>query len=238
MMPDHARFRRWTAEAVGTFFLVLVGPGAAAVNASTHGAIGVTGIALAFALVISAMVFATGRVSGAHMNPAVTLAFWRIGRFPAREVIPYLAAQCAGGTAAAFLLRIAVGAAVAGAATRPVVAPMTALALEAVMSFALMFVIMAVATDPRMESGGAALAVGATVGAFALMGGPLTGASMNPARSLAPALASGIWTSHWIYWAGPIVGTTTGGAVWRALSSAASAPASDLMGVEGQIVAD
>lgn len=196
--------RRVAAEALGTFFLVFIGPGSAMVNAHTGGSLGPIGVALAFAFVVIAMVYAVGHLSGAHINPAVTLAFWSVRRFPAAEVVPYVVAQCAGAVAASLSLRAALGPVGDLGATVPRIATGSAFLVEWVLSFALMFVVMAVATDERVADGFAALAVGLTVGFCALVGGPLTGASMNPARSFGPAMVGGIWRAHWLYWLAPI----------------------------------
>jgi aquaporin Z len=196
--------RRVAAEAVGTFFLVLIGPGAAMVDAWSGGSLGTTGIALAFGFVVIAMIYALGHLSGAHINPAVTLAFWSVRRFPAVEVIPYVAAQCGGAVAASLALRAALGPVGHMGATLPGISVAAAFGVEWLLSFALMFVIMAVATDERVADGFAPLAVGLTVGFCALMGGPLTGASMNPARSFGPALVGGLWRAHWLYWLAPV----------------------------------
>jgi MIP family channel proteins len=198
--------RRLAAEAIGTFFLVLIGPGAAMVNAVTGGALGTTGIALAFAFVVMAMIYALGHVSGAHINPAVTVALWSSGRFPGREVTPYIGAQCAGAVAASYVLLAVLGNVGHLGATLPTVAPPQAFALECLLSFALMLVITAVATDNRIPPGFAPIAIGLTVGFCALTGGPLTGASMNPARSFGPAVVGGLWHAHWLYWVAPITG--------------------------------
>jgi MIP family channel proteins len=200
--PMHRR--RFVAEAIGTFFLVLIGPGAAMVNAWSGGGIGVVGIALAFAFVVIAMIYALGHISGAHINPAVTIAFWSVRRFPAREVAPYIVAQCLGAIAASALLRAVLGPVGQMGATLPGVSVASALVIEWLLSFALMLVIMAVATASRRAPGVAATAVGLTVGFCALTGGPLTGASMNPARSFGPALVGGLWRAHWVYWLAPI----------------------------------
>jgi MIP family channel proteins len=197
-------FRRVAAEAVGTFFLVFIGPGSAMVNAYSGGVVGHVGVGLAFAFVVIAMIYALGHLSGAHINPAVTIAFWSVRRFPPAEVIPYVLAQCAGAVAASFALRAALGSIGNMGATLPRIPVAAAFGVEWLLSFALMFVIMAVATDERVADGFAALAVGLTVGFCALMGGPLTGASMNPARSFGPALVGGLWRSHWVYWLSPI----------------------------------
>lgn len=184
-------FRRAVAEGIGTFMLVLIGPGAVMVNAASGGAVTHVGVALAFAFVVTAMIFALGHVLGAHLNPAVTLAFWSVRRFPASHIAPYLAAQCLGAIVASGLSRWALGPTGNVGATLPSVPVGVALTVESLLSFAVMFVVMAVATDERVADGFAALAVGFTVGFCALVGGPLTGASMNPARSLGPAVAGG-----------------------------------------------
>jgi MIP family channel proteins len=204
--------RALAAEALGTFFLVLIGPGAAAVNTWSHGALGVTGIALAFAFVITGCIVAFGPASGAHINPAVTMALAAGGRFRAAHVLPYAAAQCAGAMVAGGVIRLAVGDAVRGATTVPAIPLSATFLLELLFSFILMMVIFEVAGRRAVT---AAPAVGLTVGFCALMGGPLTGASMNPARSLGPAVASGVWTAHWLYWAAPIAGMLAATAVNR-----------------------
>ena len=200
------RGSRYAAEAIGTFVLVFIGPGAAAVNAWASGSVTPVGVALAFGFAILAGVYALGHVSGAHFNPAVTVGFALSGRFPVREVAPYVASQIAGAAGAAYLLRGILGPAVRAATTRPAVAAVPATAVEAVLTFVLMLVVLAVATDARVSRPAAGLAVGLTVAMDALMGGPLTGASLNPARSLGPALAADVWTGHWIYWVGPLAG--------------------------------
>ncbi|HKP75170.1 MAG TPA: MIP family channel protein [Longimicrobiaceae bacterium] len=196
--------RRAVAEAIGTFALVLIGPGAAMVDAYSQGAIGHAGVALAFGFVVTAMIYTLGHVSGAHINPAVTLAFWSVGRFRSRDVLPYVLAQCAGAVAASLVLRWILGPVGHLGATLPGVGTGRSFVVEWLLSFILMFVIISVATDERVTAGFAGIAVGLTVGFEAMMGGPLTGASMNPARSLGPAVAGGGWDAHWIYWVAPI----------------------------------
>ena len=198
--------RRCLAEAAGAFILVLIGPGASAVNLSiAHGTIGTVGVALAFFFALLCGISAFAPISGAHFNPAVTVAFWSIGRFPSRDVTPYVVAQCAGAAVAAFLLRALLGPAVAAAATVPAISVTRAFAVELTFSAILMAVILRVSTDERMSHSLAALSVAACVGGLALLGA-LTGSSMNPARSFGPALASGVWQAHWIYWAAPVAG--------------------------------
>lgn len=236
-MIAHVDGRRLVAEGVGTFFLVLIGPGAMMVDVYTGGAIGHTGVALAFAFVVTAMVYALGHLSGAHINPAVTVGFWSVRRFPFREVGPYVLAQSLGAVAASGVLRWVLGPVGHLGATLPSIPIGPAFAVEWLLSFALMFVIMAVATDERVADGFAGIAVGLTVGFCALTGGPLTGASMNPARSLGPALVGGVWSGHWIYWIAPISGMIIAARLYdflRGTSSARAAPALAL-GVQGPI---
>ena len=228
--------RRYSAEAIGTFVLVAVGPGAVMVSASTH-AFGHTGIALAFGLVITLVVAATGHLSGAHINPAVTIAFWSVRRFPGRDVLPYILAQCIGATVAAFALRWLLGPVGGLGATVPALSLGRAFAVELGYSSILAFVIMGVATDARAPAGIAPFAIGATVFAGALVAGPLTGGSFNPARSLGPALAGGGWAAHWIYWAAPMVGMIVAMHLYERLrpASAPSVPRDVPIGVDGPI---
>lgn len=229
--------RRYVAEAVGTALLVAFGAGAVMTDAIAGGALGTVGIAASFFLVVVALVSCLGHVSGAHLNPAVTLAFWSVRRFPAREVLPYVLAQCAGATVAALLLRAALGSVASVGATVPHLPVGAAFGVEALFSFALFLVIAAVATDPRTPAGVAPLAVGGAVGMCALQGA-LTGASMNPARSLGPALASGVFTAHWLYWVAPIVGMVSAARLFDWLRHARPHPATApeaALGVEGPI---
>jgi len=223
------------AEVVGTFFLVLIGPGAAMVNAWTGGGLGVTGIAIAFAFVVIAMVYALGHVSGAHINPAVTIGFWSARRFPTREVVPYVVAQCAGAVAGALVLRAILGPVGHMGATLPAIAISATFVVEWLLSFVLMLVIMAVATDDRVAPGFAAIAVGLTVGFCALTGGPLTGASMNPARSFGPALVGGLWRAHWVYWLAPITAMVVAARLYEWLRGARTPASTEIIGIEGSV---
>lgn len=217
-MPRPDLARRAAAEGFAAFALVFAGCGAIVADAEYGGALGVVGIALVFGLVITAMVYATGHLSGAHINPAVTIAFALSRHFPGREVVAYVAAQLLGATLAALcLLAVWPHAPAELGATTPSVGAASALLYEALMSALLMFVILAVATDTRAVGAGAAIAIGATVGLDALFGGPVTGASMNPARSLGPALASGELGSLWIYVVGPLAGTALGALAYELL---------------------
>jgi MIP family channel proteins len=208
--------RRAGAEAFAAFALVFAGCGAAVTNASYDGALGTVGIALVFGLVIMVMVYATGHLSGAHINPAVTIAFTLTRRFPARDAVAYISAQLAGAVAGALLLlALWTDKPARLGATVPTVGTGSALVYEIVLTAFLMFVIMAVATDTRAVGAAAAIAIGGTVGLDALFGGPVTGASMNPARSLGPALVAGEWHAFWIYVAGPILGAAAGGLAYQ-----------------------
>lgn len=232
--------RRAGAEALGTFFLVLIGPGAVMVNAYSGGVISHAGIALAFAFVVIAMIYALGHLSGAHINPAVTLAFWSVGRFPSAEVGSYIAAQCAGATAASLLSRWALGNVGSVGATLPSISIPAAFGVEWLLSFVLMFVIMAVATDKRVADGFAPIAVGLTVGFCAMVGGPLTGASMNPARSLGPAMAANLWDSHWLYWVAPISAMIAAAWLYDYLRHAEPPPSGQVdtapLGIQGPVI--
>lgn len=229
---------RAVAEALGTAVLVLLGPGAVMVAASTH-AFGHTGVALAFGLAVALIVSAFGGLSGAHVNPAVTVALWSVRRFPGRDVLPYVAAQCGGAVAAAFALRWLLGPVARLGATEPALSLDRAFAVEAGYSAILAFVIFAVATDPRVPRSVPPFAIGATVFAGALVTGPLTGGSFNPARSLGPAVAGGEWVAHWLYWLAPITGMLVAARVYEALRGrephAAVVPRGLPVGVEGPI---
>ncbi len=223
--------RCYVAEALGTFVLVAIGCGAVMV-AATSGACGVAGLALAFGLVVSVGVAASGHLGGAHVNPAVTLGFWSVRRFPGREVAPYIIAQCTGAVAASMLLRWLLGDAGNFGATVPSLSLSRTFVLECGYSGLLGFVIMAVATDARVPGMLAPFVLGATV--FA---GPLTGGSFNPARSLGPAIAGGVWTAHWLYWVAPILGMAGGMHLYERLRGVNEPPTEQhrVTGVEGPL---
>jgi aquaporin NIP len=208
--------RRAAAEAIGVFALVFAGCGAIVAEAEHPGALGAVGIALVFGLIVMAMIYAIGHLSGAHLNPAVTLAFALTRHLPRNEAAAYLLAQVAGAlVAAALLAAIWPGEPAALGATLPTVGAGSAFVYEAVLTAFLMFVIMAVATDTRAVGAAAAIAIGGTVGLDALFGGPVTGASMNPARSLGPALVSGELRDLWLYLVAPPLGAALGALAYQ-----------------------
>jgi len=215
-MSPESRGRRCLAEAIGTFCLVFAGTGAVVVNDVTRGAVGGLGIALTFGLIVLAMIYAVGHVSGAHLNPAVTTAFWAAGRLRGADVLPYAASQCLGAVAASGSLRLLFwGRETRLGLTVPAGSVCQSLALETLLTAMLMFVIMAVATDDKAEGQMAGIAVGAVVALEAAFGGPISGASMNPARSLGPAVVVADFHSHWAYWAGPMIGALCGARLYE-----------------------
>jgi aquaporin NIP len=218
-------WRRALAEAIAAFALVFAGCGAIVTDAQHAGALGAVGVSLVFGLIIMVMIYATGHLSGAHINPAVTLAFTLTRHFPGREAIAYIAAQLAGATAGALALAAVWTSKPAHlGATVPSVGAGSAFVYELVLTALLMFVIVAVATDTRAVGAAAAVAIGGTVGLDALFGGSVTGASMNPARSFGPALVSGTWTDFWVYVAGPVLGAAFGALAYQLIRTPTTAP--------------
>jgi aquaporin NIP len=199
--------RALVAEAVGTFALVFAGCGAIMVDAKTH-QLGHVGVAITFGLVIMFGIYAVGHISGAHFNPSVTLAFAFSRHFPWSRAVGYWGAQLVGALAAAVILRGSLGNVADVGATLPSGSQGQAFLWELILTFFLMFVVMAVATDTRAVGEAAAIAIGGTVGLDAMFGGPITGASMNPARSIGPALVSGNLHALWLYIAAPICGAS------------------------------
>ena len=213
-MPQFVR--PLAAEFIGTFALVFAGCGAIMVDATT-GALGHVGVALSFGLVIAAMIYAVGHISGAHLNPAVTLAFALTRHFPWPRTLAYWTAQALGALAAAALLRASLGDVADLGATLPSGSDRQSFLWELMLTFFLMFVVMAVATDSRSVGEAAAIAIGGTVALDAMFGGPISGASMNPARSLGPALVGGNLGSLWIYLTAPILGAALGATTYELL---------------------
>ena len=216
--------RAAVAEAIGTFALVFAGAGAIMVDAKTH-ALGHVGVAITFGLVIMAMIYAVGHVSGAHFNPAVTLALALTRHFPWSKTVVYWLAQFFAAFTAALLLRASLGKVAHVGATLPSGSQAQSFLFEFVMTAFLMFVILAVATDTRAVGEAAAIAIGGTIGLDAMFGGPISGASMNPARSLGPALVSGDLHALWLYFVAPVLGASVGGLAYQFVRSESPLPA-------------
>ena len=198
--------RRYLAELFGTFVLVFAGTGAIVIDEVAGGRVTHVGIALTFGLTVMALIYALGEVSGAHLNPAVTIGFWRARRFPGSQVVPYVVSQLAGALLASVLLRLLFPQSISLGTTLPAGSVLQSGILELILTLILMFVILSVSTGSKEKGVMAGAAVGAVVGIEALFAGPISGASMNPARSLAPALVSGQLVSVWVYIVAPAVG--------------------------------
>ncbi|MGL5081354.1 MAG: MIP/aquaporin family protein [Microcoleaceae cyanobacterium] len=212
-------WREAMVEGISTFILVFAGTGAVMVDQLTGGSLTHLGVSFVFGAVVAALIYATGHISQAHINPAVTLAFWVSGFFPKQKVLPYILAQCVGAVMASSLLVLTLGSVGNLGATLPLNGNWSqALVLEIVLTFILMFIILGSGLDRRAPSGFAGLAIGLTVGLEAAFLGPITGASMNPARSLGPALVAGVWQHHWVYWIAPIVGSQLAVLIYRLVS--------------------
>jgi aquaporin NIP len=208
-------FRKLAAEFVGTYCLVFAGTGAIVINGISSGAITHVGIALTFGLVVLAMIYSVGEVSGAHLNPAVTLGFCAAGRMGWSNLPPYVVSQSLGALAASGTLRALFGNVQTLGATNPAGSAAQTLALEIILTAILMFVILSVSQGAREKGITAGIAVGATIALEALFAGPISGASMNPARSLAPALVSGDLGYLWVYLVATFGGALVGVLVFR-----------------------
>jgi len=198
--------RRYVAELLGTFALVFCGTGAIVINQETGGVISHAGIAITFGLIIMSMIYALGNISGCHINPAVTIAFTIAKKFPAKEVLPYLISQFAGAFLASVIIKYLFSHNHTLGATLPSGTALQSFILEFILTFFLMLVIINVATGSKEQGMFAGLAIGAVVLLEAMFAGPVCGASMNPARSVAPAVISGHLESLWVYIVAPISG--------------------------------
>jgi MIP family channel proteins len=198
--------KRCVAEFIGAFALVFAGTGAIIINDISGGAVSHVGIGLTFGLVVLAMIYTLGDISGAHLNPAVTLGFFVARRFPARGLLPYIASQCFGALVASGTLRLLFPTHSTLGSTIPSGSTAQSFTLEVILTAVLMFVILGVSTGAREKGITAGIAVGSVIALEALFAGPICGASMNPARSLAPALVSQHLSYLWIYLAAPVIG--------------------------------
>src|SRR5258706_6751543 len=198
--------KKYIAEFIGTFALVFCGTGAIVIDEITHGAVTHTGIAITFGLIVMSMVYALGDKSGAHLNPAVTLAFAANKSFPVKEITPYIVSQFTGALCASFVLKILFPVSILLGATLPIGSDKQSFILELILTRFLMLVLINVSTGSKEQGLFAGIAVGAVVGLEAMFAGPISGASMNPARSLAPAIVSGKLDHVWVYLTAPILG--------------------------------
>lgn len=212
--------RKFAAEVFGTFALVFAGTGAIIINDVSHGSITHVGISLVFGLIVLAMIYAVGDVSGCHLNPAVTLGFYAARRLERRWVAPYIVSQCLGALLASSLLWMMFPGHATLGATLPAAGDLQSFVLEVVLTMLLMFVILSVSTGAKEKGLLAGVAVGSVIALEALFAGPISGASMNPARSLAPALMSWRLESLWIYLTAPILGACLGVASCRCIQDA------------------
>jgi aquaporin Z len=213
--------RRYVAELIGTYALVFAGTGAIVINEQT-GALGHFGVAATFGLIVLAMIYAFGDLSGAHLNPSVTIGFVVAKRFPLKEASPYIVAQLGGAVLASLTLRLLFPENATLGATFPTGSEMQSFILEVLLTYFLMLVILQVAHGSKEVGVMAGIAIGAVVGLEALFAGPISGASMNPARSIAPALVSGELRALWIYIVAPVLGALLATVTWSWLRKSPS----------------
>ena len=202
--------KKLAAEFIGTFALVFAGTGAMVIDETSNGAVTHVGVALTFGLIVLAMIYTVGDISGAHLNPAVSLGFFAARRFQLGEVMPYIASQCTGALVASGLLRVLFPQNALLGSTIPAGSAMQSFVLELILTALLMFAILSVSTGAAEKGITVGIVVGAVIGLEAMFAGPICGASMNPARSLAPAIISGHLQQLWIYLIAPIIGAVVG----------------------------
>ena len=209
--------KKYIAEFIGTFALVFAGTGAIVVDEVSGGAVTHVGVAVTFGLIVLAMIYTLGDISGAHLNPAVTIGFWFSRRLPQGEVLPFILSQCAGALVASGVLRLLFPENALLGATQPAGPAMQSFVLEFLLTAMLMFVILGVSTGAREKGITAGIVVGAVIMLEAMFAGPICGASMNPARSLGPALVSVHLANLWIYLVAPVLGSILGVLAWRSV---------------------
>ena len=225
--------KKFAAEFTGTFALVFAGTGAIVIDEVSGGTVTHVGVALTFGLVVLAMIYTVGDISGAHLNPAVTLGFVAARRFRLGDAIGYIASQCAGAVAASGVLQLLFPQSATLGATIPAGSQMQSFVLELILTAVLMFVILGVSTGAAEKGITAGIVVGSVITLEAMFAGPICGASMNPARSLAPALVSGHLSSVWIYICAPVLGALVGVIACRAVHErgCCSPPAEQVSGL-------
>ncbi len=211
--------KRCLAEFLGTYALLFACTGSAIVNQESHGVITHVGLAITCGLIVMSMIYAFGELSGAHLNPAVSIAFTLAGRFPPKQLVPYIVSQLAGGIAASVTLKFMFPASVLLGSTLPSGSDLQSLVMEFILTFFLMLVIINVASGSKEQGMFAGLAIGAVVALEVMFAGPVSGGSMNPVRSFAPALVSGRLEHLWIYLAAPVAGAAAAIPVFKILKS-------------------
>lgn len=209
--------RKYIAEIIGTFALIFCGTGAIIINQESGGVITHAGIAATFGLIVAAMIYTVGDISGAHLNPAVTIAFWAAKVFPAKEILPYIISQGIGAFLASFTLHFLFPYNLTLGATLPVGSAMQSFVLELILTFLLMFTIIHVAKGSKEQGMFAGIAIGSVVLLEAMFAGPICGASMNPIRSLSPAIVSGHLEHLWVYLTAPTIGAVLAVLSWKIL---------------------
>ena len=200
------KMKNCLAEFIGTFILVFAGTSAIVVNDLNGGVVTHVGISLVFGLIVLAIIYTIGDISGAHINPAVTIAFWWAGRFPAHQVLPYVISQISGALVASIIVNLQFSGHQTLGATIPIAGQQQAFILETILTFILMLVVINVSTGAKEKGLIAGIAIGSVIATEALFAGPITGASMNPARSIGPAIISGQMQYLWIYLIAPVCG--------------------------------
>jgi aquaporin NIP len=209
--------KKYLAEFIGTFALIFCGTGAIIINQETNGVISHGGIAITFGLIVMCMIYTFGEISGAQFNPAVTIAFAVANKFDKKEVLPYIGSQIAGAFLATFILKFLFPTNQNLGATLPAGTQMQSFILEFILTFILMLVILNVSQGSKETGLFAGIAIGGTVLLEAMFAGPICGASMNPVRSLSPAVVSGNWADLWIYISAPILGAIFAVFIWKIL---------------------
>lgn len=212
-----SNMKKYLAEIIGTFALVFCGTGAIIIDQETGGVISHAGVAVTWGLIVAAMIYAVGDISGAHLNPAVTLGFWIAKEFPTKEILPYVFSQAIGAFLASFILHFLFPLNDTLGSTLPTGLPMQSFILEIILMFLLMFVILQVAKGSKEQGMFAGIAIGGVVLLEAMFAGPISGASMNPIRSLAPAIVSGHIEHVWVYLTAPVLGVILAVIAWTVL---------------------